>query len=81
MGQDIFERKINQAYKNCKGVIRIADDVQVFDHEETTYDRICMKKRNALEKKALSIILLNVLLRRHVTVLITYTVQKVSNLT
>ena len=28
MGQDIFEKKIDQAYKNCKGVGRIDDDVQ-----------------------------------------------------
>ena len=35
MGQDIFERKIDQTYKNCKGAVGIADDVQVFGNEET----------------------------------------------
>ena len=67
MAQDIFERKIDQAYKNCRGVVRIADDIQVFGNEETTYDRICMKKWNALEK-TLSIILINILLRPNVVV-------------
>ena len=33
MGQDIFERKIDQAYENCKGAVGIADDVQVFGNE------------------------------------------------
>ena len=66
MGQDIFERKIGQAYKKCRGVVRKTDDVQVFGNDETTYDRICMKNLNALEKKALSIILIHVLLRPNV---------------
>ena len=48
MCEDIFERKI-QAYKNCRDVVAIADGVQVFGNEETTYDRISMKKWNALE--------------------------------
>ena len=34
MGQDIFERKTDQAFKNCKGVGRIVDDVQVFGNEK-----------------------------------------------
>ena len=34
MGQDIFERKIDQEYMNCKGVGRIVDDVQVFGNKE-----------------------------------------------
>ena len=38
MGQDIFERKIDQAYKSCRGVVGIADDVQVFGNKET-HDR------------------------------------------
>ena len=28
MGQDIFERKIDQTYENCKGAVGIADDVR-----------------------------------------------------
>ena len=35
MGQDIFDRKIDQTYENCKGAVGIADDVQVFGSEET----------------------------------------------
>ena len=61
MGQDILERKIDQEYKNHRDVVRSADDVQVFGNKETTYVRICMNKLNALEKKALSIILIHVL--------------------
>ena len=34
--QDIFEKKIDQAYKNCKGVGRIAGDVQVFGNKKRT---------------------------------------------
>ena len=34
MGQDIFEKKIDQAYRNCTGVARIVDDVQVFGNKE-----------------------------------------------
>ena len=34
MGQDIFERKIDQAYKDCKSVGSIVDVVQVFDNKE-----------------------------------------------
>ena len=30
MSQDIFQRKIDQAYENCKDTVGIADDVQVF---------------------------------------------------
>ena len=30
MIQDIFEKKIDQACKNCRGFERIVDDVQVF---------------------------------------------------
>ena len=43
MGQDIFEKKMDQGYKNYKGVGRIDDDVQVFNSEKKN-DRICMKK-------------------------------------
>ena len=37
MGQDIFERKIDQTYENCKGAVGIVHDVQVFGYEETHY--------------------------------------------
>ena len=35
MSQDIFQRKNDKTYENCKGAVRIADDVQVFDNEKT----------------------------------------------
>ena len=34
MGQNIFERESDQAYKNGRGVGRIVDDVQVFGNKE-----------------------------------------------
>ena len=34
MGQDIIERKIDQTYENCRGVVRIADDVHVLVNEK-----------------------------------------------
>ena len=51
---------IDQTYENCKGTLGLANDVQVFGNEETTYDRIGMKQWNALEKQALNLILINV---------------------
>ena len=38
MSQDIFQRKIDQTYENCKDAVGIADDVQVFGNEKT-HDR------------------------------------------
>ena len=35
MSQDIFPRKIDQSYENCKGAVAIADHVQVFGNEKT----------------------------------------------
>ena len=60
MGQDIFERKTDQTDENCTSAVGIADDVQVFGNEETSYDRICMRQWNALEKQALNLILINI---------------------
>ena len=30
MSQDVFQKKIDQAFENCKGAVGIADDIQVF---------------------------------------------------
>ena len=38
MSQDIFQRKIDQAYENCRSTVGKADDVQVFGNEKT-HDR------------------------------------------
>ena len=38
MSQDILQWKIDQIYENCKGLVGIADVVQVFGNEKT-YDR------------------------------------------
>ena len=49
MGQDIFERKIDQPYENCKGVVGIADDVQVFGNEET-HDSMFQEAKEYMDK-------------------------------
>ena len=56
---DIFQRKIDQAYENCKGAVGMADDVQVFDMRKHMIE-ICMKQWSALEKQALRLVLRNV---------------------
>ena len=38
MSQDIFQWQIDKTYENCKGVLGIADHVQVFGNEKT-HDR------------------------------------------
>ena len=35
MSQDVFQLKIDETYRNCKGAVGIADDVQVFGTEGT----------------------------------------------
>ena len=49
MGQDIFERKIDQTYENCKGAVGIADDVQVFGSEET-HDSMFQEAKECMKK-------------------------------
>ena len=67
IGQDIFKRKIRQTYENCKGVVEIADDVQVFGNVET-HDRNFEEAIECMIKQALAIVLINVLLRPKVIV-------------
>ena len=67
MGQDIFERKIDQTYENCKGAVGIADDVQVFCNGET-HDSMFQEAKNAWTKQPLCIVLINVLLRPNIVV-------------
>ena len=38
MSQDIFQRKIDQTYENCRGAVGIADDVQVCG-DESAHDK------------------------------------------
>ena len=38
ISQDIFQRKIDQKYENCRGAVGIADDLQVFFNGKT-HDR------------------------------------------
>ena len=80
MGQDIFERKNDQTYENCKGVVGIADDVQVFGNVET-HDSMFQEVKECMEKQALCTVLINILLRPNVVVLVTNTLQKESSLT
>ena len=65
MGEDIFERKIDQTYENCKGAVGIAEDVQVFGNEET-HDRMFQEAIECIVKQALGIVLINILLRPNV---------------
>ena len=34
MSQGVFQKKIDQAFENCKGVVGIADDIQVFSTDD-----------------------------------------------
>ena len=34
MSQNVFQRKIDQAFENCKGAVGIADDIQVFGTDD-----------------------------------------------
>ena len=45
MGSDIFEKKTDQAYKNCKGVGRIDNVVQVFGNEEKSMTELARRNR------------------------------------
>ena len=65
MSQDIFQWKIDQTYGKWKGAVGIVDDVQVFGNKKT-HDR---NLQDAIEctRKALNLILINVLLRSHQT--------------
>ncbi|XP_006811648.1 uncharacterized protein LOC100366641 [Saccoglossus kowalevskii] len=38
MIQDVFQFKVDEAYRNCKGAIGIADDIQVYGSNETDHD-------------------------------------------
>lgn len=38
VSQDVFQRKIDETYKGCKGAIGIADDIQVYGRDENTHD-------------------------------------------
>ena len=35
MSQDIFQKKIDQAFENCKGAVGIADYIQVFSTDDS----------------------------------------------
>ena len=35
MSQDIFQKKIDETYKNCRGAVGIADDINVVGTEST----------------------------------------------
>ena len=34
MSQDVFQKKIDQAFENCKGAVGLADDIQVFGTDD-----------------------------------------------
>ena len=35
MSQEIFQRKIDQTYENCRGAVGVGDDVQVLGNEKS----------------------------------------------
>ena len=78
MGQDIFERKIDHAYGNCKGAVGIANDVQVFETHDVHF-------QEAIECTGITGIKHNfdkcIIKTKCCSFLIAYTVQKGSNLT
>ncbi|KAI8490471.1 hypothetical protein Bbelb_317390 [Branchiostoma belcheri] len=39
VSQDVFQRKIDEAYKGSKGAIGIADDIQVFGKSDSDHDK------------------------------------------
>ena len=76
MGQDIFERKIDQTYENCKGAVGIADDVQVFVNEETQ-DRNVPGGNRMYGKQAVGIVMIKCIIKTKCLVsLVTKTLQK-----
>ncbi|KAI8503708.1 hypothetical protein Bbelb_186790 [Branchiostoma belcheri] len=38
VSQDIFQREIDDAYRNCRGAIGIADDIQAYGENDETHD-------------------------------------------
>ena len=34
MSQDVFQKKIDQVFENCKGAVGIPDDIQVFGPDD-----------------------------------------------
>ena len=80
MGQDIFERKIDQIYENCKGAIGIADDVQVFGNEET-HDSMFQEAKECIEKIGIMHSFDKCIIRTNIVALVTNTLQKESSLT
>ena len=55
MSQDVFQRKIDQAFENCSGAVGIADDIQVFG----TDDNHNLHLHEAMERKRKAGIKLN----------------------
>ncbi|KAI8487979.1 hypothetical protein Bbelb_344270 [Branchiostoma belcheri] len=47
VSQDVFQRKVDETYRGCKGAIGIADDIQVFGKTERDHD---LHLHEAMEK-------------------------------
>ena len=81
MSQDIFQKKIDQIYENCRGSVGIVDDTQGFGNEET-HDK---GLHEAMECTKIADIKLNydkLLLKPNLIVsLVTCTLQKESSQT
>ena len=81
MSQDIMQRKINQRYKNCKGAVGIAYDVQVFGNEKTP-DRNLHEAVECTRKAGIKLNFDKCIIKiKYYGSLVTCTLQKESNLT
>ena len=80
MSQDIYQRKIDQTYENCKGAIGIADDVQAFDNEKT-HDRNMHKTIECTRKAGIKLNFNKCIIKtKCCSFLVTCTLQKESSL-
>ena len=68
MGQDIIEMKSDQTYENYRGVVRRADDVQVFGNEKAHDGNLHEVMECTRKKQALNVILINEQVRPNVVV-------------
>ena len=80
MSQDIFQRKIDQTYENCKGAGGIAVDVQVFGNEKTC-DRNLHEEMECTKKVSINFNFdICIIKTKYCSVLVTCTLQNESRL-
>lgn len=57
VSQDVFQRKIDQAYVNCRGAVGIADDIQVYgktnkDHDQNLHEAMERTRKSGIKLNA-----------------------------